>query len=93
MTVVTINGESLEVRVDAAVPLDEAARVALALHRSVCRGIAAREAAIERREASKADIGPATAGQIVHSSHQGNPYGFAWRLGEGEQIEVDANAA
>lgn len=50
MTLVKINGEALEVTVDAeGQPLADVAKTALDLHRSVCRGTRAAERADEKR--------------------------------------------
>jgi hypothetical protein len=50
MTMVKINGEALEVTVDAeGQPLADVARAALDIHRRVCRGTRAAERADEKR--------------------------------------------
>ncbi len=55
MTLVKINGEELEVTVDApGAALTDVCSEALRVHRAVCRGTAARERADEKRLAAKA---------------------------------------
>ena len=87
---VKINGEALEVEVDApGVPLAEVEAAAYRLHRRVCRGTRAAERADERRQEA-GSLGPASAHQIIESERP--RYGFTY-LGEGEPVEVTAHAA
>ncbi len=83
MTMVKINGEELEVTVDApGAGLAEAAEAALRLHRRVCAGTRQAQRAEERRQ----DHGGTGA---ITRPQPPREFGFVW-LGEGEQPEADA---